>query len=336
MESGGESADPGSPLSSGAAATAEPSTAVPTASGDPACTPDCGGRCGVAADGCGGSCDACAFTPFTDKVWTWDQVFDACSYSNDGNTAWNWMLEGREPVEAGRYPVFIYLVGTGDVANDPAAASVVESMAARGFVAASVPYASLDGLGAVVSDRTQACGIAAKKAGCIFGSGAGSAVSKLCGRGKADCGRGIVVAGHSQGAMLATLAKEAEPRVRAAYAMGAGVHVDVSILGLNVDADLSACATPQHRALPADRLRIVDGQSDYAYGSYLQQDVRDLTGMDCPPGALECLRAGGSGWTLFPDAESQTDHDEKTGNHVARHCYFANTPPGDCGGVLAK
>ena len=269
---------------------------------------------------------------FTDEVWTWDQTVDRCSYSNNGNVFWHWMMEGREPTQAGRYPVFIYLVGTGDVATSPVAIDVVEHMAARGFVAASVAYASLDGIGAVIGDPTAACGIGAKKAECIFGGGEGSAVTKLCARAKADCSRGIVVAGHSQGAALATLAADHEPRIRAAFGMGLGVHEHLVVFGVAVDTDISACALPEHRALAADRLRLVDGESEYVYGTHLQQDMRDITGMDCAPGTLECLRADGSGWSVFPDAASETDHDETTNQLVARHCYFANTPPGDCSG----
>lgn len=281
-------------------------------------------------EGCGGTCGACTFAAFTDEVWTWDQTVDRCSYSNNGNTFWDWMVEGREPTQAGRYPVFIYLVGTGDVATSPAAISIVESMAARGYVAASVPYASLDGIGALLGDPLQACAIGAKKAACIFGAGEGSAVTKLCARAKADCSRGIVVAGHSQGAMLAMLAKDHEPRVRAAYGMGLGIHEHLSVFGINVDADVSQCALPTNRALPADRLRVVNGESEYVYGTSLRQDMNELTGTSCADGALECLRPDGSGWAFFPDSASETDHDETTNELVARHCYFANTPPSDC------
>ena len=291
-----------------------------------------GEACGDACDG--DTCEPCAFAPFADEVWTWDQTVDRCSYSNNGNIFWDWMMEGREPALAGRYPVFIYLVGTGDVATRPAALSVVESMAARGYVAASVAYASLDGIGAVLGDPTLACPIVAKKGECIFGAGEGSAVSKLCARAKADCTRGIVIAGHSQGAMLATIAKNHESRVRAVYGMGLGIHehIYIAALNLNVDADVSACALPANRALPADRLRVVNGESEYVYGTSLQQDMRDITGTSCAAGTLECLRADGSGWVMFPDAASESDRDEVTNELVARHCYFANTPPGDCGG----
>jgi pimeloyl-ACP methyl ester carboxylesterase len=280
-----------------------------------ACTPDCTARCGEANDGCGGTCGACTVATFTDEVWTWDQAVDACSYSNNGNPFWDWTMQGREPALPGRYPVFLFLVGTGDVETNPFALSIVDSMAARGYVAASVPYASLDGIGAVLNDATAACGIGAKKAGCIFGAGEGSAITRLCARANADCSRGIVIAGHSQGAMLATLARDHDPRVRAVYGIGLGIHEHISIpaLGLDLDADLSGCAPPAKRALPADRLRVVDGESEYVYGTSLQQDMRDLTDMNCDAGSLECLRPDGSGWVVFPDAASQTDHDESDG-----------------------
>ena len=38
-----------------------------------------------------------AIATFTQEVWTWDQAVDRCSYSNNGNAFWHWMVEGREP-----------------------------------------------------------------------------------------------------------------------------------------------------------------------------------------------------------------------------------------------
>ncbi len=284
-----------------------------------------------------GRCTECAIGPFNEKVWTWDQVHDKCSYSNNGNPFWEWVVRGREPTEPATYPVFLYLVGTGDTATSPVAIDIVERMAARGYVAASIPYASLDGIGAVMNDPTEACSIAAKKGSCLFGSGEGSAVSRVCARAKADCSRGIVVAGHSQGAWLATLAKDHEPRVRAVLGLGNGVHERVSIPALNLDvaADLSACILPKARALPADRLRVVNGEAEYAYGTSLEADMRAITGIDCPSGKLDCLRPNGSGWAFFPNAASETDVGGPDGGLVARHCFFANTPPGDCGETYA-
>jgi hypothetical protein len=269
-----------------------------------------------------------AITPFSDEVWTWDETLSACGYSNHGIPFWKWTLVGREPADLGSYPLFIYLHGTADVADNPVAVRVVEEMAAHGYVAASVPYDSLGGVGTVLGDPTAACPIVAKKSQCLFGTGAGSAITKLCSRAKAACDRGIVLAGHSQGSWLATLAKNHEPRVRAVYGIGIGIHEHVAVpLGpftLNVDSDLGSCLPPSTRALPADRLRVVDGEAEYAYGTSLQQDVRALTSVACPPGTMECLRPNGSGFSFFPNAKNQD------GRGLSQHCYMANMPAGDC------
>jgi hypothetical protein len=265
---------------------------------------------------------------FSVEVWTWDQTSDTCSYSNNGNPFWDWMAVGREPDVAGKYPLFLYLHGTGDVADNPVAVSIIDSMAKRGFVAASVAYDSLSGIGAVLADPTQACAVGAKKAACEFGPGEGSAVTKLCARAKADCSRGIVLAGHSQGSWLAILAKDVDSRVRAVWGLGAGIHQEVTVdLGgtsIKVASDLGACLPPEARTLPADRLRVVDGESEYVYGTNLQKDVRELTAQDCAPGTMECLRANGSGFAFFPDAANED------GRGVSQHCYMANMPGGDC------
>jgi hypothetical protein len=206
--------------------------------------------------------------------------------------------------------------------------SIVESMAARGFVAASVAYDSLGGLGATLDDPLDACPIAAKKGDCLFGAGEGSAITKLCAREKADCSRGIVLSGHSQGAALAIGARDHDDRVRAVYGLGAGLHLTLTIdLGgtpFVVAGDASACLSPDARALPADRLRVVNGESEYVFGEHLQQDVRDITDLDCDAGTLECLRPDGSGWTFFPDAANED------GRGLSQHCYMANMPEGDC------
>ena len=265
---------------------------------------------------------------FQQEVWTWDQTVGDCSYSNMGNFFWDWFLHGREPVDPGRYPVFIHLHGTGDQPDTPVGLGLVQSMARRGFVAASVGYDTLSGLGATLDDPDQACPVAENKADCIFGSGEGSAVTLLCAREKADCSRGIVVSGHSQGAVLAILGRDVDDRVRAVYAMGAGLHGEITIdLGgpVTIASDVTACASPEARALPADRLRVVNGESEHLFGDALQADVRALTDMDCPAGTLECLRAGGSGWTFFPDAANED------GRGTSEHCYMSNSASGDCG-----
>src|SRR5205814_6834457 len=97
------------------------------------------------------------------------------------------------------------------------------------------------------------------KAACIFNpNSAASAVSKLCARAKADCTKGVVVGGFSQGAVMATLAKNFDGRVRAAWGMGDGDNYSQAGLSFN----LAACMDNGNHTLTSDRLRIVNGQND--------------------------------------------------------------------------
>src|SRR5437016_730935 len=49
-------------------------------------------------------------------------------------------LDGQEPAAAGKYPVFVYMVGTTELSNNASASAAVAGMANRGYVAASVAY----------------------------------------------------------------------------------------------------------------------------------------------------------------------------------------------------
>src|SRR5262249_49587902 len=136
-----------------------------------------------------------------------------------------------------------------------------------------------------------------------------SAITRLCSRPKADCGKGIVVGGLSQGSVIATLAKNFDSRVRAAWGMGEGVQYAVF--------NLRACMANGNRALASDRLRAVNGQFD-EFVSLLQNcgrdQARELTGFICGPSDFSCLQGNGSGWYIVQEAEINGGQ--------AEHCYM--------------
>ncbi|HET7793110.1 MAG TPA: hypothetical protein VFL64_06970, partial [Rhizobacter sp.] len=110
----------------------------------------------------------------------------------------SYSIQGTEPA-SGKHPVFIYTVGTTETWNNAQATAAVAEMAAKGFVAAAVQYDS--GLFGT-------CSQILSKARYIYNSGStSSAVSKLCARATADCSKGVVVAGFSQGSVIAINAK---------------------------------------------------------------------------------------------------------------------------------
>jgi hypothetical protein len=51
-------------------------------------------------------------------------------------------ISGAEPTAAGKYPVYIHIVGTGETFNGDLAMTQDNAMAAKGFVAATVEYSS--------------------------------------------------------------------------------------------------------------------------------------------------------------------------------------------------
>jgi hypothetical protein len=197
--------------------------------------------------------------------------------------------------------VFLYTVGTTETSTNASATAAVQGMANLGYVAATIQYDSGEFGGC-----TQIGG----KAQCIFDpNSTSSAVEVLCARAKADCSKGIVVGGFSQGAVIATLAQNTDSRVQAAWGMGDGV--------MYAGANLSSCMANGNRTLPSDRLRAVNGMMDEFTGNTeanQQTNMQSLTAFDCASGATSCLQSNGSGWIIVQDDQTEAGD--------ADHCYM--------------
>lgn len=245
------------------------------------------------------------FTLVSSLSWGQTTSFTA-SYTGQGtsattcNTTFN--ITGQEPSAAGTFPVFVYMVGTTETFNrNGAASAAVSGMAQRGFVAASVQYDS---------GEFGNCSQISGKAKCIFNpSSSTSAIEQLCARAKADCSKGVLVGGFSQGAVMATLAKNFDGRVQAAWGMGDGVAYSTF--------NLTACMANGSRTLASDHLRAVDGQADQFIGpqeSQVRSQLQTLTGDNCGTSATSCLQSNGSGWIIVLNGQVHS------GN--ADHCYM--------------
>ncbi|MCP3143346.1 alpha/beta hydrolase family protein [Pyxidicoccus xibeiensis] len=212
-------------------------------------------------------------------------------------------IRGREPAASGRYPVFVYTVGTTEQYDHSSALAAVEEMAARGYVAATVEYDN---------GSFGSCSTLNSRSRCIYDAGrSSSAISRLCSRAKADCSKGVVVSGFSQGSIMAILAKNHDSRVRAAYGLGAGVQYSIY--------NLSSCVADGNRALPSDRLRIVNGEQDAFVGptaSGVRSQSTEMTGLSCPL-AMSCFRSNNSGWYIIDDSQ--------VADGTADHCYMRNS-----------
>lgn len=233
-------------------------------------------------------------------------TYNGAGTSGGGCTS-TFNINGMEPAADGRYPVFVYMVGTSENYTNAAAMEAVKRMAAKGYVAATIDYAN---------SQFGGCSVIGAKASCAFDpNSAASAVSQLCARGKADCAKGIVVGGFSQGSIMAILAKNYDARVQAAYGMGAGVQYS--------GYDLRACVANGNRTLKSDRLRAVNGERDNFNGgtaSAARSQLQELTGMNCGSTAFGCLAANNSGWLIVKNSQVV--------DQSADHCYMRRT--GDC------
>jgi hypothetical protein len=235
------------------------------------------------------------------------------TYTGQGNGATtcntSFSISGQEPTTVGKFPVFIYMVGTGETFTNASASAAVAGMASRGYVAATVAYNS---------GTFSGCSTISGKARCIFNAASStSAIGTLCARAQADCTKGVVVGGFSQGAVMATLAKNFDSRVAAAWGMGDGVTY--SIFGL------SSCMADGNRALPSSQLRAVDGEKDQFIGptaANVRSQFLTLTGLSCGTSGFNCLQSNGSGWFIIQNAQ--------VGDASADHCYMRRT--GDCSG----
>lgn len=228
------------------------------------------------------------------------------SGSSSCNSTFN--ISGQEPTAGTGFPVFVYVIGTGETFTNASATAAVAGMGSRGYVAATVAYNS---------GSFSGCSTISGKARCMFDSGsATSAISTLCARPKADCSKGVVVGGFSQGAVISTLANNFDARVQAAWGMGDGVRYSIF--------NLTACMANGNRTLPSSRLRVVDGEKDQFIGpnaNNVRSQFQTLTGLSCGT-ATSCLQSNGSGWLIVTNGQ--------VGDGSADHCYMRRT--GDCGG----
>ena len=212
------------------------------------------------------------------------------------------------PATGAKHPLLVYSVGTFDNFQSVVVHAVLRAAAERGFVAVSANYDNNIVFG---------CGDLDTKARCLFDPGQpASLVGKMCARPDVDCGLGVVVAGHSQGAQISLRAKDFHPQVRAAVGLGATCDYFFSFgagdtPGLCDPANAaSACLLDASTSLPADRIRLVDGQDEVCYSTSTQPcglgagqgELERMDGRACAPEAMSCLAPNGSGWLVVPNS----------------------------------
>lgn len=190
-----------------------------------------------------------------------------------------------EPAASGKYPVAIVTVGTYGSITAPTYRELAKEFGRQGFVAIVVDYNTWeDLLRPIPIDRVRA------KANCTYRSSRpDSVMTKVCARAKADCNRGIVTSGHSQGGAMALLAHNYDSRIHAAYVWGTGSDVPIT--------------------MDRSKIRVVAGQEDRR--GKTPEDLNAMTGLNCTVGHWECFRSNGSGWIRVKNSEvedGEADH----------------------------
>ena len=186
---------------------------------------------------------------------------------------------------------------------------------ARGFVAATVQYANASfGSCSTISGRAK---------GIFNAASTSSAIAKLCARGKADCSKGIVTGGLSQGSIISVLAKNYDSRVQASMGQGTGSTYTVAY-------NLESCMANGKHAQPGERIRIINGERDMFVGgteAIARSQAELVTGLKCT-GRQSCFRSNGSGWYIVKDLE--------VADLNADHCFMGNlgVPGVQCSGIL--
>ncbi len=228
--------------------------------------------------------------------------YDASDGLNDKTYPIAYVLPDPRVFGPGPYPVFMWTSGTFEPHVDPQALLFMNQMASRGFLAASVQYNNME--------PVQACKQYTDRARSVFDSTTPtSAIGVLCALGSANCGKGVVTAGISQGGMLAVLARNYAPQVAATYAMSVSDYNLIGHLRL-------PCMDKANTLIPADRLTIVNGISDEFFAG--QSPLQNVSGIACADGTLQCWSPNGSGggWYIVQNSQLQ--------DGLADHCYPMN------------
>lgn len=252
----------------------------------------------------------CAASALSTAAWAqtrFTSTYNGASPTGgDCNSTYN--IIGMEPDAPGKHPVFVYVVGTFEDYYNASAMEAIQRMAQKGYVAATVEYGAA---------QFGNCDVIGSKAKCIFDpNSAVSAISQICSRKNADCNKGLVVGGFSQGSIIAILSKNHDARVQAAYGLGTGVQY--------ASTDLRQCMANGNHALPSDRIRIVNGEADEFMGANqitVRSQMQEVTGLNCGLTAGSCLNANKSGWIMVQQPQMSVPA-------LADHCYMR---PSGCG-----
>lgn len=214
----------------------------------------------------------------------------------------SYSIVGAEPSAAGKYPVYIHVGGTGENYNSNWAMAAVNAAAAKGFVAATIQYDN---------GSFGTCTTISQRAKCIFdGTNVNSAIAKLCSRAKADCSKGVVTGGLSQGSIISVLSRNFDARIQASMGQGTGSTYTAAY-------NLESCMANGKHTQPGSRLRIINGERDMFVGgteAIARSQAVLVTGISCSGSPTSCFQSNGSGWAIVKDTQVL--------DFYADHCFM--------------
>jgi len=234
------------------------------------------------------------------------QTYD-CTYSR------SWA--GYRPTAPGTYPVYVFAPSMFSSPSSSENAKAVEEFAKRGFIAVGFDYPNWDYTLEAMNAKTY----------CPFGNQPGSVTSIVCAYSNAgvsaDCDtKGIVPGGFSMGGILAQLANDFDPRVKAttSFAQGGASASNPSTMDV-------PWQPVNGRQLPPSRLRIQIGLMDSLFGLASPRPFlgdNEGTGVSCPyptsatQPTVTCLGPLGNGWVAVAPGDL-------TPPSPAAHCYIS-------------
>ena len=226
-------------------------------------------------------------------------------------------IYGARPAAPGNYPTLIYLHGTfADFGKNKEGQQFVKRAAAQGYNAVALSYDSTGSLNEAGLQR---------HAYCMFDQNhPKDGLTATCASVGADCSNGVVLAGFSQGAAIATIAKNYNDKVKAVWGIGLSAYIYPK-KKVYTDALPAPYGT---RVLANDKLVINMGQaSNLSKKNLIAEDMpslKQLTGADCGAN-LQCLQQNGAGYYVVANAE--------VADGTADHAYWMQVNKWNKGGL---
>jgi hypothetical protein len=265
------------------------------------------------------------------------------TYPWDRDTAspqYAFRIKGLRPKDAGTFPVYLYLPGTGDEFATPHDFELLQYMAHKGFVSATVEYPNDDFCYQVCRPEGEACTRSffgtsitlIEKARKIF-----TAIDSICATYHADCEQGVAVMGHGQGGFLALILTLLDSRISAVMPMGVGLLAE-SVPGLDVWERDTQCIWDASisKHLPRSKRRYIDGDSPSLTKAELTKadgtGLAKYSGYACEvrSAPVNCIQKDGSGYYIVAEQEHKRD----AGHGKANNSFFEMRHPEGKASVL--